>query len=321
MRILIWHVHGSWLTAFVQGDHEYVVPVVPGRGPDGRGRAKTWKWPASVVELSPEQLAHASIDAVVIQRPHELALTENWLHRRPGIDVPAVYVEHDSPTGTAVNTRHVLAARRDIPLVHVTHFNALMWDNGSAPVRVIEHGIVDPGNQYSGELQRAALVVNEPIRRGRTVGTDLIAELSKAAPLDIFGMGVSSVQHDLGLDAHRVATFEDLPQSQMHAEVARRRVYVHLMRWTSLGLSLIEAMQLGLPVVALATTEAVMAVPPSTGQVSTRVDDLRAAVRRYIDDPALARATGQAARAWALEHYGLERFLHEWDVLLKEVAE
>src|SRR3954451_3664143 len=321
MRVLVWHVHGSWMTAFVQGHHEYVVPVLPDRGPDGRGRARTWSWPASVIERTPAELADLPIDVVVIQRPNELLLTERWLHRRPGRGLPAVYVEHDAPSGEAVHTRHLLSSRQDIPLVHVTHFNALMWDNGSAPVRVIEHGIVDPGNQYSGELQRAALVVNEPIRRGRTVGSDLIAELSKAAPLDIFGMGVSSVQRDLGLDAHRVATFEDLPQSQMHAEVARRRVYVHLMRWTSLGLSLIEAMQLGLPVVARATTEAVMAVPPGTGQVSTRVDDLRAAVRRYIDDPALARATGQAARAWALEHYGLERFLHEWDVLLKEVAE
>ena len=51
-------------------------------------------------------------------------------------------------------------------------------------------------------------------------------------------MGVSSLHSDLGLDRHRVETYEDLPQSQMHAELARRRVYVHLTRWTSLGLSL-----------------------------------------------------------------------------------
>ena len=56
MRILIWHVHGSWLTAFVQGEHTYVVPVVEGRGPDGRGRARTWDWPASVVERAPDEL-------------------------------------------------------------------------------------------------------------------------------------------------------------------------------------------------------------------------------------------------------------------------
>ncbi len=51
MRILLWHVHGSWTTAFVQGPHEYLVPVLPDRGPDGRGRAQTWDWPGSVREV------------------------------------------------------------------------------------------------------------------------------------------------------------------------------------------------------------------------------------------------------------------------------
>ncbi|MFL5890376.1 MAG: glycosyltransferase family 1 protein, partial [Solirubrobacteraceae bacterium] len=99
MRILLWHVHGSWTTGFVQGGHEYVLPVVPGRGPDGRGRARTWEWPESTVELTPAELAEAEIDAVLIQRPEELQLTEEWTRRRPGRDLPAIYVEHNAPQG------------------------------------------------------------------------------------------------------------------------------------------------------------------------------------------------------------------------------
>jgi len=56
VRILLWHVHGSWTTAFVQGGHEYVVPVTPDRGADGLGRARTWTWPTNVVELPPQDL-------------------------------------------------------------------------------------------------------------------------------------------------------------------------------------------------------------------------------------------------------------------------
>ena len=44
MRILLWHVHGSWTTAFVQGGHEYLVPVTGDRGPYGLGRARTYPW-------------------------------------------------------------------------------------------------------------------------------------------------------------------------------------------------------------------------------------------------------------------------------------
>ena len=67
--------------------------------------------------------------------------------------------------GGVPNTRHPLADRDDIPIAHVTYFNRTFYDNGRAPTTVIEHGIVDPGERWTGELERAAVVVNEPVRR------------------------------------------------------------------------------------------------------------------------------------------------------------
>jgi glycosyltransferase involved in cell wall biosynthesis len=311
MRILLWHVHGSWTTGFVSGDHEYLVPVIEGRGPDGRGRAQTWDWPDSVTELTPEQLADADFDVVVLQRPHELDdLCGRWTGRSPGRDVPAIYVEHNAPQGRIAEMVHPAAGRQDLVVAHVTHFNELFWDCGSTPTRVIEHGIVDPGHRYTGELDRAAVVINEAGRRGRVTGTDLLARFEDAGvPIDLFGMA-----------AAQLGGIEDLPQARLHEEMARRRCYVHPIRWTSLGLSLIEAMHLGMPVVALATTEAVEAVPAQAGVVSTRVDVLAEAAHAFLRDPEAARAAGDAARAHALERYGLERFLADWDDLLSEVT-
>jgi glycosyltransferase involved in cell wall biosynthesis len=205
--------------------------------------------------------------------------------------------------------RHPAADRPELLVVHVTHFNALFWDTGSTRTRVIEHGIVDPGHRYTGELPRAAVVINEARRRARVTGTDLLDHFSQAAPIDLFGM-----------DAASLGGIEDLPQRDLHDEMARRRVYLHPIRWTSLGLSLLEAMHLGMPVVALGTTEAHEAVPHEAGAVSTRIDVLTAAVRRLIDDPGEAVARGRAARAAALERYGLERFLADWDDVLQEVT-
>lgn len=307
MRILLWHVHGSWTTALVQGSHDYVIPVLPDRGPDGRGRARTWTWPRSVVELPPEQLADAGIDVVILQRPAELGgLAERWLGRRPGRDVPAVYLEHTAPQGRIADMRHPAADRPDLTVVHVTHFNELFWDCGGTPTRVIEHGIVDPGYRYSGEIERPAVVINEAGRRGRVTGTDL---LRRFGPLDLFGS-----------DAGRLGGIEDVPQERLHDELARRRVYLHPIRWTSLGLSLLEAMQLGMPVVALATTEAPEAVPPEAGVVSTDVDMLIEAVGRFNADRQLACEVGHVGRRAALERHGLPRFLADWDALLEEVA-
>ena len=311
MNVLIWHVHGSWTTALVQGRHRYLVPVLPDRGPLGRGRARTWDWPASVEEITPDALAGSEVDVVILQRPEELhGVAERWLGgRRPGRDVPAVYVEHNAPQGRIAEMRHPAADRPELTLVHVTHFNDLFWDGGGTPTRVIEHGIVDPGYRYSGELERAAVVINEPVRRGRVTGTDLLPRFAADVPIDLFGMQVTAL-----------GGIEDLPQERLHDEMAKRRVYLHPIRWTSLGLSLLEAMHLGMPVVALATTEAIEAVPATAGVLSTSVDVLRDAVRTLIDDPEQARQMGKAAREAVLARYGLPRFLADWDRLLEEVA-
>ena len=311
MRILLWHVHGSWTTGFVQGGHEYLVPVLPCRGPDGLGRARTWDWPDPVVEVGPEEAAETDVDVVILQRPHELdGLAERWLGgRKPGREVPAIYVEHTSPEGRIAEMRHPAADRPDLVLVHVTHFNDLFWDAGATLTRVIEHGIVDPGYRYTGEHPAAAVVINEAARRGRVTGTDLLPRLTDGVPVELFG-----------IDATAFGGIEDLPQGRLHDEMARCRVYLHPIRWTSLGLSLLEAMHLGMPVVALATTEVVEAVTPETGVVSTEVERLHDALARLVADPDEARGVGERARAGALSRYGLERFLADWDDLLEEVA-
>jgi hypothetical protein len=312
MKVLLWHVHGSWTTAFVQGSHDYLMPVLPDRGPDGLGRARTWDWPSSVLERTPDQLRSDEIDVVILQRPQEIALTEQWTGRRPGRDLPAIFLEHNAPEPHPVHSRHPLADQDRIPLVHVTPFNELFWDNGDAPTHVIEHGVLDPGDRYTGELARAAVVINEPVRRGRMVGTDLLPTLGMAGPLDVFGMQANALPAAAWLRTY------DLPdQAAMHEELARRRLYVHPVRWTSLGLSLIEAMMLGLPIVAVAATEVSAAVPPEAGVVTADRRVLQQGMRWFLEDPESARLAGKAARRAALEKYNVARFLKDWDFLLE----
>lgn len=312
LNVLVWHVHGSWTTSLVQGHHRYLMPTLPEGGPLGRGRCGR-PWPDSVRDVAVEDLRSVPIDVVILQRPEEEELLARWTGRQAGVDVPAVYVEHNTPRVDAVNTRHPMADRSDVLLVHVTDFNRLMWDNGRCDTRVIRHGIVDPGYRYTGELARAAAMINEPVRRGRVTGTDLLTPLSRAAPIDVFGIGTD----DLHLPGE-VTGCGDLPSDRLHDEIARRRIYVHTARWTSLGLSLLEAMQLGMPVVAVATTEAPATVPPWAGVVSADPDVLADANRTYVHDHELAAATGKAARRHALDLHGLDRFLDDWNAVLAE---
>lgn len=313
--VLVWHVHGSWTEAFVAGRHNYLIPYNCARDADSRGLCGR-NWPRAQ-EVSVERLAEEDINLVVLQRPDEVELATRWLGRRPGIDVPAVYVEHNAPRPFAVDSVHPMADRDDIPLVHVTDFNRLMWDNGVAPTRVIAHGIADPGPRYTGEVPAAATMINEPLRRWRTVGTDVLVSLGSRVPIDVWGMGTETLDEGRG----GVRGRGDLPTATLLPEVARRRVFLHTARWTSLGLSLVEAMYLGMPVVAVASTMAPMTVPAEAGVVSADIDTLARALEQFIADRSAAAAAGKAARDYAMAHFTLERFLREWDDVMDEICE
>jgi hypothetical protein len=311
----LWHVHGSWTESFVSGSHRYLLPLSNDHDADGRGLCgRNW---TNAREVAVERLAEEPVDLVVLQRPHEIELASRWLRRRPGIDMPAVYVEHNAPRPSPTDSRHPISERSDIPLIHVTDFNRIMWDNGVAPTRVIAHGIADPGNLYTGDVVASAAMINEPLRRNRVVGTDLLAPLSMHVPLDVWGMGTSELNDRVGA---RVRGHGDVGAPALHREVARRCVYVHTARWTSLGLSLLEAMHLGMPVVAVAATMAPLCVPSEAGVVSADVQTLADAVRMFANEPEAARAAGKSARQFALTKFALDRFLRDWDQLIDDVC-
>jgi glycosyltransferase involved in cell wall biosynthesis len=105
-----------------------------------------------------------------------------------------------------------------------------------------------PGPLYTGDIAAAATMINEPLRRWRTVGADLLVELAEHTPIDVWGIDTAALNSAV---PGRVRGKGDVPSRRLMRHVARRRVYLHTARWTSLGISLIEAMYLGMPVVAV----------------------------------------------------------------------
>ena len=319
MRILMWDVHGGYTDSLVAGAHEYL--FLP---PDRSGRGGLARYggspPSNAYEVSAEELRDTPPDLVLLQRLEEIELCAEQLGRRPGSDLPAIFLEHNTPKTDVPSTRHPLADEPRIPLVHVTHFNELFWDCGRTPTRVIEHGVADPGLRYTGRLPRLAFVVNEPVRRWRVTGTDLLPHFADFE-VDAFGIDADKLPAALDPSHERVCFAGNLRPNALYDALAERRVYLHLNRWTSLGLSLIQAMLLGLPVVVLDTTESSRAVPSAAGARSGDINELVAAARALLADPHEAQRRGLIARRAALDHYGLPRFLNDWDLAFKEAAD
>lgn len=74
-------------------------------------------------------------------------------------------------------------------------------------------------------------------------------------------------------------------------------------------MSLVEAMFLEMPIVAVGSTIAPMTVLAEAGAVSADVKALACALPGFVVDA----ITGKAARASALTHFALDRFLNDWD--------
>jgi hypothetical protein len=307
-RVLTWHVHGSYLAYLARGEYDLYLPVRRGRRHPYGGRTSGFDWPDSVHEVPVEQVRGLRLDCVLYQsranyRDRFEILSE--AQRR----LPQIYLEHDPPLEHPTGTRHVLDDP-DVLLVHVTHFNELMWDAGRTPTRVIRHGVAEPqGVDWTGELARGLTVVNNLYRRGRRTGPDIF-ERARELPLDLLGMG--------SRDGDGIG---EVPLRDVPALAARYRFFFNPIRYTSLGLAVCEAMMLGMPVVALATTEqAVVLQDGVTGVVDTDVDRLVAGMRALLEDRQLAARLGAGARERARDLFGLARFVREWGATFREVA-
>ena len=315
----MWDVHGGYTDSLVAGTHDYL--FLPPDTSGGGGLARYGDSPPSnAYQVTAPELRDRPPDVVLLQRLEEIELCTDLTGLRPGRDLPAIFLEHNTPKSDVPSTRHPLADEPEVLLVHVTHFNEIFWDCGSTHTRVIEHGMADPGLRYTGYLDRLAYVVNEPVRRWRVTGTDLLARFADF-DVDAFGIDAELLPHALASLHPRVNFAGNLRPNMLYDAMAARRVYVHLNRWTSLGLSLIQAMMLGLPVVVLDTTEASRAVPLAAGARSSDVAELVVATRVLLADRDEAIHRGLIARRAALERYGLPRFLHEWHLAFKEASE
>lgn len=311
LRILTWHVHGNYLYSLAQIPHVFIVPFTD----DGRaGYAKIGPnipWGSNVHMVPADQIRHQEFDCVVYQSRAVYEEDRHHLLSPAQLALPSIYIEHNPPEPHPTDTRHFFQHDRGL-LVHVTAYNALMWDSGDTPTRVIEHGVpAMPGVVYTGELARGITVINHLQRRGRRVGADVFERARQRIPLDLIGM-----------DAEAMGGLGEIPNHEVQALLARYRFFFTPIRYASLGLSLVEAMLVGLPVVGVAATELPNVITNGVdGYVDTRPHRVLDCMQALIDEPALAAKWGKAAQRKAKQRFGIGRFVQDWLAALAMLTE
>lgn len=311
LRILTWHVHGSYLYYLARCPHQFYLPVKPGKPEGYGGKAAGFPWPGHVHEVEAEEVRDLELDCVIFQSARNYMEDQYDILSEEQRRLPRIYLEHDPPREHPTDTRHIVDDP-DVLLVHVTHFNRLMWDNGRTPTRVIEHGVVVPDNVfYTGEIARGLVAVNGLRRRNRRVGADIFDEVRARVPLELIGM-----------QSEEAGGRGEVGHAELPRFVSHFRFFFNPIRYTSLGLAVCEAMMVGMPVIGMATTEMVRTVQNGvSGYVDTDVDRLVGHMQDLLRDPEKARALGAGARRFAEEHFAIGRFSADWDAALRSAVD
>lgn len=302
LRILTWHVHGNYLYYLTQVPHTFYVLSDTDRSPGYAGRSGRLPWGDNVVDLPVEQVRDTEFDCILFQSRSAWETDQHRLLSKSQHSLPRIYLEHDPPQEHPTNTRHFVDDPNTL-LVHVTPFNQLMWDSGRTPTQVVEHGVMVPeGVGYDGSLPKGIAIVNHLAGRGRRLGADVFEAAREQVPLDLVGM-----------EAEKSGGLGEIPNPELPAFVSRYRFYFHPIRWTSLGLSALEAMMVGLPVIGLATTELATVIKNGeSGYIDTDLDRLAAHMSRLIANPEEAFELGLGAKRVATQRFNIGRFVENW---------
>ncbi len=310
LKVLTWHIHGTYLYYLSHAHQDFYLPVTPDRTDGYGGRTPGYPWGDNIHEIPADQVRDLPLDVVLFQSRKNYLQDQYDILSEEQLNLPRIYLEHDPPREHPTDTRHFVDDP-DVLLVHCTHFNNLMWDSGHTPTRVIDHGVVVPeGIRYTGELERGIVVVNNLRKRGRRLGLDVFEAVRSRAPLDLVGIGATDL-----------AGLHSLAHGELHAFESRYRFFFNPIRYTSLGLAVCEAMMVGMPIIGLATTEMVTVVENGvSGYVETNVNALLERMNELLRDPAEARRLGEGARRTALDRFNIERFARDWDDAFEFVA-
>jgi len=309
MNIFTWHIHGSYLYYLSQGNYNIYIPVTASRKEEGYyGRGETFPFGSNVIEVPVEDVPGLDIDCILFQTNQNYLVDQYKILTEEQRSLPRIYLEHDPPRQHPTDTRHIMQDPA-VQFVHVTHFNRLMWDNGNVPTKVIEHGVTQPQVKWTGELDRGIVVINNLPARGRLLGFDLFLEARKHVPIDLVGMGTG--EYGLGEVLH-----PELPEF-----ISRYRFFYNPIRWTSLGLAICEALMIGIPVVAPATTELSSVLTNGVnGIIHTDHDYLVTQMKKLVNDHSLAAAIGESGRNMATTRFNIRRFASEWEQAFREAV-
>jgi hypothetical protein len=304
LRVFTWHIHGTYLYYLSQCNCDFYIPVNEKKDEGYYGRGQTFPFGDNVIEVPAEEVKNMNFDCILFQTNKNYLADQYEILSEEQRKLPRAYLEHDPPAKNPTDQKHIMNDA-EVKFVHVTNFNKLFWFNEVPDVRVIDHGVIESKVPYTGEYNKGLTIVNHLHQRGRKLGADIFDQVAAEVPVDLIGMGTK----EFGGSG-------EVLHPQLPDFISRYRFMFNPIRYTSLGLAVLEAMSAGLPLVALATTEYVTVIKDGyNGFIHTDVDYLIEKMKLLLHNKELAMELGANAKQTICERFSIERFTKEWEQL------
>ncbi|WP_299289775.1 glycosyltransferase [uncultured Mucilaginibacter sp.] len=297
-KIFTWPVQQQYLLELAQGDFEIYIPE--GQNESFRNFFSAQK---NVVETNVAEIKDLQLDCILFQDEHSYQTAQYEVLSPQQRELPKVYLEHNPPKQHPTNTKHWVEDV-DVQLVHVNHYNALMWDNNSVPVSVIENGVPENHASFTGEKLCGVVVLEENPADNRVTGMDIFMQVKEALPLEIIQIGKKDI------------TYQNLAE-----KLSPYRFLFCPDRYASPSFAVQQAMMIGMPVVGLATTDLPTIISNEvSGFVHSDLQYLIGKMQQLIADPQSAASLGANARSFAIKIFSSKRFLADWKQLIQKTV-
>ncbi|MEX8546444.1 MAG: glycosyltransferase [Mucilaginibacter sp.] len=297
-KIFTWPVQQQYLLELAQGGFEIYIPE--GQSESFRNLFAAQK---NVIETNVAAIKDLQLDCILFQDEHSYQTAQYEVLSPQQRELPKIYLEHHPPKQHPTNAKHWVEDV-DVQLVHVNHYNALMWNNNGLPVSVIENGVPESDASFTGIKSCGVVVLEENPAEDRVTGMDIFRQVKEALPLEVIQIGKKGI------------TYQNLAE-----KISPYRFLFCPDRYASPGFAVQQAMMIGMPVVGLATTDLPTIISNEfSGFVHSDLQYLIKKMQQLITDPQLAAQLGANARSFAIKMFSSTRFLADWKQLIQKTV-
>jgi len=302
MNILTHPVHTGYQYDLAQTEHEFYSLDTPGTGEifwDTRSRPQ----PKNYHRLKRLMDAEVKFDLI-------LAHYNIGYHSLKQLDRPLIYKEH------CIRREFEVASEW---LERISYFSFASQTAASRWLvrpefekRKVLIGMgmdLDTYGGYTGSIRRVLAVGQNICLRGEEKGYDNLLRLSKEFPITVVGQGNERIPGAVG-------------PAENYAELIEyyRTHRVFLNPSNLLGMSTLEAMATGMPVVSFRMLNSDLIVNRQNGFVVDDVENARRVLNQLLHDRDLAQVTGKNARATIEKKFPKVAFVNRWNALFRQAV-